>query len=119
MLQDVTGRLQTSANRVLTAVDWPPPAAQQPASNGTLAAADQKPGTENVSGAEDQHSARESTNALAPADSADSGSTESEQWLARWARQLSVFRFAMQDWTERLWQVHTACDVVSVFCITC
>ena len=26
--------------------------------------------------------------------------------LPKWARQLAVFRFAAQDWAERLWQVH-------------
>lgn len=33
-----------------------------------------------------------------------SGGGEGEV-LTRWARQLAVFRFAAQDWTERFWQV--------------
>jgi hypothetical protein len=107
-LQDVTGRLQTSANRVLTAVDWPPPAAQQPPGNGAAAQAATNDGhgagTDAAQGDERPADCLES-GAMAHAHSADSGGIEAEQWLARWARQLSMFRFAMQDWTERLWQV--------------
>lgn len=109
-LQDVTGRLQTSANRVLTAVDWPPPAAQQPQSASSAAEnglAANKPGA-NAAAHDEASQHRDDTgegSELAAPQSADGGGREAEQRLARWARQLAVFRFAVQDWTERLWQV--------------
>lgn len=182
-MQDLSQRMQASANRVLTAVDWPPaePEASKSSGSGSGPAAasarhggsgrvrragtpaEQSAGSEQLErfasagsaplsaepgqptdtdgwGLEDQSgshgetgvtqaghtdsgadlkrlSQRRPSSGLAhDADAADvartssgvgsgsSGSSEGET-LTRWARQLAVFRFAAQDWAERLWQV--------------
>lgn len=123
--QDLTGRLQTSANRVLTAVDWPPAAAQQrlgsadeatagggagAAADGGTAAADPQAGipaetSQQLAPAAGHRAGAATPGARAGAASEAGSGGEVQERLARWTRQLSVFRFAVQDWTERLWQV--------------
>lgn len=118
----------------MTAVDWPPaaaeaaPQARHANSSGRLAsssdglapdgdtvsaAADSKPPAK--AAAECAASSGSNLDGAASAQAAqwpaagrgsETGSNgEAQERLARWMRQLSMFRFAAQDWTERLWQV--------------
>lgn len=123
-VQALSQRVQTSATRVLTAVEWPPaePTANADSAKPTATAenggsADDDTGSDNpgMKTADDHadgnrnsdraetpssHRPRNSRSTPSSAESGGEGET-----LPKWVSQLVVFRFAAQDWAEEFWQV--------------
>jgi hypothetical protein len=134
-VQALSQRVQASATKVLTAVDWPP--TEPPATGDVAKSSSTTDGSSNhavadrnsdIVGANDnsgtdvlgdkaktaaavkQHSSRIQRSS-AEIRSEDGSSIS-------WAAQLGVFRFAAQDWAESLWQVLDS-DLLRGLCGMC
>lgn len=116
--QDLAKQLQSSAHKALTAVDWPPSAMAASASSQRLQrrSARQLDVPSEQQGLQTDRQSEVQTAEARVSDSTDGSGLGGGVFLRRvfhWLRQAALMRYAVQDWTERLWRVNT-CSFLNI-----
>ena len=118
--QDLAKQLQSSAHKALTAVDWPPSAMaagissqrlQRRSSARRLDVSSEQQGLQ-TDGQSEVHTAE--ARVSVSTDGSGLGGGVFVRRVFHWLRQAALLRYAVQDWTERLWRVNT-CSFLDIF----
>ena len=118
--QDLAKQLQSSATKALNAVDWPPSSMAAGASSQRL---QRRSSARRLAIPSEQQGLQiDGQSEVQTGEAQVSGSTDGSgrgggAFLRRvfyWLRQAALLRYAVQDWTERLWRVNTCTSLNTV-----